>query len=51
MQLKTNHKGTNIMLLKSLNPLFATAVYAPYLANSTGLALTGIQAIGAFIVT
>ena len=61
-------QGVNIMLLKSLNPLFATAVYAPYVtmfapypANSTGPALTGIhrfgaqilhpQAFGAFIVT
>ncbi len=61
-------QGVNIMILKSLNPLFATAIYAPYVtlfapypANTTGPALTGIhrfgahvlhpQAMGAFIVT
>ncbi len=49
-------QGTNIMVLKSTNPMFATAVYAPYVtlfmpypANTIGPALTGTHRFGAVI--
>lgn len=49
-------KGVNLMVLKSNNPLFATAVYAPYVtqlipypANTIGPAMTAVHRFGTIV--
>lgn len=49
-------QGVNLMVLKSANPLFATAVYAPYVtqlipypANTIGPAMTAVHRFGVVI--